>query len=199
MNQATYIRVSDGKTQNTARQEISAVGKKYIDKISGAVQFNERPQGGKLLEDIRNGVITEVRVKSVDRLGRNSFNIQETIQFFIEQKCQLFIEQFGLYLFLQNGKLNSMFKMIADVLSNVAEMERENILERQRSGIAIAKAKGNVYLGRKSGTTESKEKFLAKHKKIVQLLNSKVSIRNTAKIAEVSPQTVQKVKQYLND
>lgn len=197
MTTATYIRISS-QTQKIDRQEITVIGKKYIDKISGSIKFQDRPQSSKLIDDIIDGTIKEVRVKSVDRLGRSSFNIQETIQFFMEQKCQLFIEQFGLYLFLENGKVNSMFKLISDVLSNVAEMERENILERQREGIAIAKAKGDVYKGRKSGTKESKEKFLAKHKKIVQLLNSKVSIRNTAKIAEVSPQTVQKVKKAMD-
>jgi DNA invertase Pin-like site-specific DNA recombinase len=196
MTMATYIRISS-QSQKTDRQEITAIGKKYIDKISGAIKFEERPKASQLKEDVLSGEVSEVRVKSVDRLGRSSFNIQETIQFFMEQKCQLFIEQFGLYLFLENGKVNSMFKLISDVLSNVAEMERENMLERQREGIAIAKAKGNVYKGRKPGTTESRERFLSKHKKIVQLLNSKVSIRNTAKIAEVSPQTVQKVKRYM--
>lgn len=197
MNQATYIRISSSKTQKIDRQEISATGTRYVDKISGAVKFEERPQGSKLLEDVRNGIITEVRVISVCRLGRNSYDIQKTIQFFLEQKCQLFVEQFGLYLFLEDGKVNGIFKLVSDVLGNIAEMERETLLDRQRAGIAICVARGNVYNGRKKGTVESKEKFLAKHKKVVQLLNSNVSIRNAAKIAEVSSQTVQKVKRFM--
>ena len=46
-----------------------------------------------------------------------------------------------------NGKPNPTFKMIASVLANVAEMECDNMLERQKSGIELAKLQGK-YKGR---------------------------------------------------
>ena len=83
--------------------------------------------------------------------------------------------------------------MIVSVLANVAEMERENIKERQREGITIAKAKG-VYHGRKQGTELTSEQLLEKYKSVVKELNQGESIRRTAKLCEVSPATVQKIK-----
>ena len=92
---------------------------------------------------------------------------------------------------------NSAFSMIVSVLANVAEMERENIKERQREGIAIAKAKG-IYHGRKQGTELTDEQLLEKYKPIVKELRSGESIRRIAKLCQVSPATVQKIKRILN-
>ena len=72
-------------------------------------------------------------------------------------------------------------------------MERKTLLERQREGIAIAKAQG-TYKGRVRGSVESKEEVLAKYKPIVKLLKEGISLRKTAKLADVSLGTVQKVK-----
>ena len=73
---------------------------------------------------------------------------------------------------------NSAFSMIVSVLANVAEMERENIKERQREGIAIAKAKG-IYHGRKQGTELTDEQLLEKYKSVVKELKLGESIRRT--------------------
>ena len=64
-------------------------------------------------------------------------------------------------------------------MANVAVMERENLLERQAEGIAIAKAKG-TYKGRVRGTQESKAEVLSKYKNVVKLLNEDISLRKTA-------------------
>lgn len=81
-------------------------------------------------------------------------------------------------------------------MANIAEMERESILERQKEGIAIAKAKG-VYKGRELGSKESDTDFLSKYKEVVKSLKKGNSIRDTAKICSVSLGTVQKVKNLL--
>ncbi len=82
-------------------------------------------------------------------------------------------------------------------MANIAEMERETLLERQREGIAIAKAKG-IYKGREKGTTESKEDFLAKYKDVIKYLKQGQSLRNTVKLTGVSLGTVQKVKRMMS-
>lgn len=81
-------------------------------------------------------------------------------------------------------------------MANVAVMERETLLERQAEGIAIAKAKG-VYKGRVRGSVESKEEVLKKYKSVVRFLNENLSLRKTAKLADVSLGTVQKVKNLM--
>ncbi|GBF18230.1 hypothetical protein C21_00387 [Arenibacter sp. NBRC 103722] len=81
-------------------------------------------------------------------------------------------------------------------MANIAEMERETMLERQREGIALAKAKGN-YKGRERGSKESKEDFLSKYPEVIKQLKKGHSFRNTMKLAGVSLGTVQMVKESM--
>ncbi|SNV41466.1 Putative transposon Tn552 DNA-invertase bin3 [Chryseobacterium taklimakanense] len=190
---ARYVRVSTGN-QKTARQEArqSNDEKIFVDIISGAIPFNERKQGKELMKAVENGKIDYVSVSSIDRLGRNLFDIISTLEFFRENKVVLKVDNLGIESMV-NGEENFAFKLIISVMASISEMERLNLLERQREGIAIAKAKG-VYKGREKGTVESDEDFLSKYKEVIKYLKKGFSIRNTAKICNVSITTVQKVK-----
>ena len=190
---ARYVRVSTGN-QNVARQlEKSYPDEKiYIDIISGAVPFGKRPMGKNVLEDIKAENITYLTVSSIDRLGRNLFDILGTIEILNEYEITLKVDNLGLESLI-NKKPNSAFKLIISVMANIAEMERNNLLQIQKHGIAIAKALGK-YTGRKPNSIESVESFLKKHNEVVKNLKKGTSIRDVAKICSVSPSTVQKVK-----
>lgn len=82
-------------------------------------------------------------------------------------------------------------------MANVAEMERQTLLERQQEGIAIAKAKG-VYKGRLKGTTETDSEVLAKYKDVVKFIKMGKSLRDVKSRCNVSLATVQKVKQIIS-
>jgi len=194
---ARYIRVSTGN-QNTARQlhKSHPNEKLYIDIISGATPFSQRPEGKNMLEDIEAGLIDYITVHSIDRLGRNLFDILSTLELLNEKKIVLKVDNLGIES-LVNGKPNSAFKLIISVIGNIAEMERESLLERQREGINIAIAKG-VYKGRVKGSVESDEQVLDKYKEVVKYLKKGQSLRDTAKLCHVSLGSVQKVKQVLN-
>ncbi|MNU12580.1 putative transposon Tn552 DNA-invertase bin3 [compost metagenome] len=194
---ARYIRVSTGN-QNTERQlqKSHPHEKLYIDIISGAIPFSQRPEGKKMLKDIEAGLIDYISVNSIDRLGRNLFDILATLEFLNEKKIVLKTDNLGIESLI-NGKPNSAFKLIISVMANIAEMERETLLERQREGINIAIAKG-VYKGRLKGSVESDEQVLDKYKEVVKYLKKGQSLRDTAKLCNVSLGTVQKVKQILN-
>ena len=78
--------------------------------------------------------------KALDRsLIRNILDILTVCQFFTNNMVNLYVENIGMYS-LVDGKQNPIFKMIVSVLGNVSEMERNNMLERQKQGIEIAKA-----------------------------------------------------------
>ncbi|ANF53154.1 transposase [Chryseobacterium glaciei] len=194
---ARYIRVSTGN-QNTGRQlqKSHPNEKLYIDIISGATPFSQRLEGKKMLEDIEAGLIDYISVHSIDRLGRNLFDILTTLELLNEKKIVLKVDNLGIES-LVNGKPNSAFKLIISVIGNIAEMERDSLLERQREGIAIAKAKG-IYKGREKGSKETDEQVLDKYKEVVKYLKKGQSLRDTAKLCHVSLGTVQKVKQILN-
>ncbi|CAA0229316.1 transposase [Tenacibaculum maritimum] len=168
----------------------------YNDIVSGSVAFNERLKGKELLNDILAKKVNYVSVSSIDRLGRNLMDILETLELCNNNGVTIKVDNLGIESMV-DGKINQVFKLIISVLGNVAEMERDNILERQREGIAIAKAKG-VYKGRERGSVESDEDVLLKYKGVVKLLKEGYSIRKTAKLEDVSHGTVQKVRKILN-
>lgn len=146
-----YIRVSTND-QNTARQFVAMEGldipKKnlYVDKQSGK-DFN-RPAYQKLKGKVQEGDL--LYIKSIDRLGRNYEEIQEQWRILTkEKKIDIVVLDMSL-LDTRNGK-DLMGTFISDVvlqiLSFVAQSERENIKVRQAEGIAAAKANG-VRFGR---------------------------------------------------
>lgn len=194
---ARYNRISTAN-QNIERQLVKQNPDEIIfnDVISGSVPFSERTQGVKLIDAIKNNNINYVSVSSIDRLGRNLIDILHTVQFFTDNQVNLMVDNLGITSLIDD-KPNNTFNLIISVMGNVAQMERETLLERQREGIALAKAKG-IYKGRVKGSAESPSEFLAKHKDVVKYLKQKQSLRNTAKLANVSLGTVQKVKRILS-
>lgn len=196
---ARYIRVS------TLNQKIERQIKKeypdekiYIDRISGSIPFNQRPSAKELLHNIDKNDINYISVSSIDRLGRNTLDVLQTIEKLHSNKICLKVDNLGLES-LVDGKENPTFKLIISVLANISEMERNSLLERQREGIQIAKAKG-TYKGRLKNTYESEEEFLAKYPTVINYLNKKnpPTIVEIAKLTDCSKNTVQKVKKCIN-
>ena len=194
---AFYQRVSTIQ-QKTDRQEVKASkgDKVFTDKISGAVPFSQRPGGKELLEAVEAGLITHVTVSSIDRLGRDAFDIQTTINNLTKSGVTIQVSNLGDLKSLIDGKENYMFKLVTDILSNLAQLERLNIKERQAEGIAIAKTKG-VYQGRPVGTGKTAQQLVDENKDIVKRLKDGTSIRDTGTLTGKSPTTVQRVKKAL--
>ena len=146
-----YARVST-RDQNEERQLIAlreyGVTDKclYIDKISGK-DFN-RPMYRRMVRKMKEGDV--LVIKSMDRLGRNYEEIQNQWRILTKEiGVDICVLDMPL-LDTRNGK-DLLGTFIADIvlqiLSFVAQTERENIKRRQAQGIAAAKAKG-VRFGR---------------------------------------------------
>ena len=146
-----------------------------------------------MIKDIENGKINYVIIHSVDRLGRNVVEMQKQLNWFIENDVQIFAENIRMELLNEDGSMNSIAKMIIDLLGSVAGLELEAIKERQNQGIKIAKAKG-VYKGRKVGAVIADEDYLTRHKDIVELLNDGLSMNKVSKYTKKAFVTVKKVK-----
>lgn len=146
-----YIRVSS-KDQNIDRQlaEMKALGIDerdiYIDKESG--KDFDRPMYQALKRVLRSGDL--LYVKSIDRFGRNSREIKREWEE-ITQDIGADIRVIDMPLLDTTQHKDTLGNFVSDlvlqVLSFVAEKERENIRQRQAEGIAVAKAKGK-HLGR---------------------------------------------------
>lgn len=194
-----YVRVSTLE-QNTDRQRVSVTDFDYVieDKCSGAIPFEQRPGGLKLLEMLNKGIIGSLHLWQIDRIGRDVRDIINTIHRFTEKGiCVYFISQ-GLRTLDDNGNENPIGKMIINILGVVAEMERNQIRERQLQGIEIAKARG-VYKGRRLGTREDKLSFLSKpqNKRAVELLKKGYRGSEVAKICDLHPNTISKIRKSL--
>ena len=151
MTEYGYVRVSSSD-QNEERQ-ISTLREKqilqkniYKDKQSG--KDFERPQYKKMLKRLKAGDL--LYILSIDRLGRNYKEIQNQWRILTKEiGVDICVIDMPL-LDTRNGK-DLMGTFIADlvlqILSFVAQSERENIRKRQSQGIAAAKKRG-VRFGR---------------------------------------------------
>ena len=187
-----YIRVSTIE-QNTDRQD-DFNGKTYTDECSGSIAFKDRKEASKLLA---NNEVSEVLVHSIDRLGRNTIDIMNTIQDFTNRGINVISEKEGLQTII-NGKENPVAKMMIGILGTLAEFELSRAKERQAEGIAKAKAKGS-YLGRSKGSSEPVEVFAnkASTKSILKYLKMNESISRTAKLSQTSEGSVKKVRRLI--
>ena len=141
-----YMRVST-KEQNEDRQRIAmmeyGVPKKnlFLDKQSG--KDFDRPGYRKLLDTLREG--DTLVIKSIDRLGRNYDEILEQWRILVKEK-KVGITVLDMH-FLDTGEGRDLLsRLVAEimlqVLSYVAQQEREFIRQRQAEGIAAAKQRG---------------------------------------------------------
>jgi len=146
-----YVRVSS-VDQNEDRQMIAMRERQvpenhiYMDKQSG--KDFDRPQYLRMTEKLKKGDL--LYILSIDRLGRNYEEIQRQWRFLTKEiGIDICVIDMPL-LDTRNGK-DLMGTFIADlvlqILSFVAQNERENIKKRQAQGIAAARARG-VHLGR---------------------------------------------------
>lgn len=139
-----YTRVStDGQTTNSQRHAIEEryqVERWFSDDAwSGATRAAERPGFASLLDYVRDG--DTVVVYAIDRLGRNTVDVLETVQALQDQGVTVISQREGFDLSTPIGK--AMLTMLAAV----GELERSNIKARQMAGIERAREDGKA-LGR---------------------------------------------------
>ena len=141
-----YVRVSS-KDQNEDRQmvamQVFGIERKniYVDKVSG--KDFERPQYKRLIRRLKNG--DTLVIKSIDRLGRNYHEILDQWRVITKEKRAAIVVLDMPLLDTRQGR-DLTGTLIADIvlqlLSYVAEMERNYIRQRQAEGIAAAKQRG---------------------------------------------------------
>ena len=136
-----YIRVST-EDQNTARQEEAmkslGIEKAFIEKISG--KSMDRPQLKAMLDYVREG--DTLVVESYSRLARNTKDLLSIVEE-LERKGVAFVS-----LKEDIDTSTPQGKLMLTIFAGLAQFERECTLQRQKEGIAIAKA-GGKYKGRK--------------------------------------------------
>lgn len=138
MAKIKYIRVST-EEQNTARQEADKgeYDKIFMDRASG--KDTNRPQLTKMMEYVREGDC--IVVESYSRFARNTKDLLELVEKLNEKGVNFVSLKEQIDTSTPQGRL------MLTIFSGLAQFEREQLLQRQAEGIAIAKAEGK-YKGR---------------------------------------------------
>ena len=190
-----YVRVSS-IDQNEDRQMVAlseaGVSEKniFIDKLSG--KSFDRPQYKKLVEQLKAGDL--LYILSIDRLGRNYEEIQKQWRIITKEKgADICVLDMPLLDTRQGKDLMGTFiaDLVLQILSFVAQSERENIRKRQEQGIAAAKARG-VRFGRpEKPVPDNFGKIVSDWEK------KKVSFEKTLELCDMSEATFySKLREY---
>ena len=190
-----YNRVS---TQLQTGNRFEADTEKYdltlLDKISGTVPFKDRPQAKILINQIELGIVKEVIVEELSRLGRHTGDCITTLEWMDNKGVNVIVRNLGVQS-RPNGKKNPIWNVITSVISSLYALELDSIKERTSVGRQMYVQKGGV-LGRKVGSTLSDRDFIEKlkSKKILEYLEKGWTLREIAKQVDASTKTVMKVK-----
>ena len=182
-----YCRVSTlEQTTENQRREIDAAGfavrpqRLIEEQISGSVAASERPGFTRLLDRMENGDV--LIVTKLDRLGRNAMDIRKTVE-------QLAASDIRVHCLALGGVdlTSPAGKMTMQVISAVAEFERDLLLERTHSGIARARSAGKRF-GRPPVLNEEQQQA------VLERIKAGSSISAIAREFSTTRQTILRVK-----
>ena len=199
-----YARVSSiGDRQNTDRQISDLLDyveyqklelcKIYEEHISGAKKNSERPILQQAIEFCKSNRVSILLVSELSRLGRNAFEVLDTVKDLIDSGVNLYMQKEQLTLLDAEGKPTMFAPIMIATLSTCAQLERENIKFRLNSGRKLYIERGGK-LGRKVGSVKTIEQKKEEHKDIISYLKRGYSVRNTAKLTNKGVSTVQRIK-----
>lgn len=181
----SYIRVSTVE-QNEARQiaglEQYNIEKQFIEKVSA--KDTKRPELQKVLEFLREG--DSLYVLDFSRLARSTKDLLDIVEYLDKKNVTLVSHKENIDTSTPTGRL--MLTMIAAINT----FERENLLERQREGIAIAKKEGKY----KGSNTKTIKDFDTHYSRYMAREVSKLQLAKQLKISR--PTLDRMIKEYEN-
>lgn len=210
-----YARVSSiGDRQSTDRQvndltdyaaykgyEVLGV---YTEHISGAKKNGERPVLREAIDRCKVEAQNQIHdsgmrscvillVSELSRLGRNAFEVLETVKELADSGINLYMQKEQISLLGDDGKPSIFAPIMLATLSTCAQLERDNISFRLNSGRKQYVVKGGK-LGRPAGSIKSQDKKREEYREVINLLNKGYAIRDVAKLTGKGISTVQRVK-----
>lgn len=199
---AIYARVSsEGDRQNTDRQVVDLqayaatagleVVRVFTEKASGA--RDDRPVLAECLDWCCAGHADILLLSEISRLGRAVKIIVDSVDRLTKAGVCIHFQDMNVDTLLPSGEENTYATMLVTMLGLGAQMERSLIMGRLNSGRKHAMENG-VVMGRKPGSVKTREQKEKEYANVIKLLKKGTSIRNTAKLCDVSTKTVQVIK-----
>ncbi len=209
MEAVIYARVSSvTDRQSTDRQVVDlrsyastnnmSIVKVFEEHISGVKKNEERPILCECLDFCVTNNIDILLISELSRLGRNVDEVLANVKFCKDHNLNIYFQKENLSIFQSDGSKNPFLNIFISVLGTCAEMERDSISFRLNSGRARYIANGGK-LGRKTGSTKSREKMKEEYKDVISYLRKGFSIRNVSKLTGRGVSTVQRIKKEFID
>lgn len=209
-----YCRVSSAEElhrQSTDRQEYSLsrlieangdilVHEPFCEHKSGAAKNSDRPVLQECFQYAVENNVDIIYFSSMDRLGRAIWQVLESIKFCLDNHINCYFQKEQMSLYMENGKENPFLSIFVAVISTCSQIERESIKfrlndareKKKAEALAEGKTLAEVGFGRPQKTREQME---IEYGNVIRALRDKgLSIRDAAKVCDVSVSTVQRVK-----
>ena len=205
MNTAViYARVSSTNDRQSTQRQIEDLTRfaqnndfhiigTYEEHISGATKNENRTVLMECLDFCVNQNANFLLLSELSRLGRSTLQVLKSLEMLHEAGVSVYIQNLGIYTLQPNGEPNPIASIMVTVLAEMANIERSNIVYRLNSGRDSYIANGGK-LGRRKGSTKPIELKKEEYKEVISFLKRGYSVRNTAKLSNVSVSTVQRVK-----
>lgn len=174
----------------------------YTEHISGAKKNSDRVALQDAIEHCKtlvkeNDTNVIILVSELSRVGRNAFEVLETIKTLVDNGVNLYLQKEQMTLLDDNGKPSLFAPIMLATLSTCAQLERENIQFRLNSGRRVYIENGGR-LGRPKGSIKTSDQKIEEYKEVITLLRKNYTIRDTAKLSGKSVSSVQRVKKLVN-
>jgi putative DNA-invertase from lambdoid prophage Rac len=195
-NSLIYTRVStsDQKTERQLSELLELTDsdgvsspKIIAEKISGTKPLFDRREGSKIKELVISGEINRIYVHEISRLGRSVADVATAIEFLIDNKCDLVVMMSNLRLY-KDGEIDISARMVLNVMLSMAQVERDVLSKRTKSGIAHARAQG-----KQIGRAQS-----AAGKKAEELILNGISVKKVVELTGLEKSSVYRIKRNLN-
>ena len=170
-----------------------SIVKTFQEHISGGKSNKDRPVLQEALSFCLDNSIDIILVSELSRLGRKCDEILETIKYLKDHRinCYFLKEQLSIF---TDGKENPYLTIMCAVLGTAAELEREAIYYRLKSGRDKYIRDGGKIGKPKGSGVKDRARLASEYKSIIRCLRSKESVRHTALITGYSQSTVQRIK-----
>lgn len=150
---STVEQLTENQREQIAQAGYSIQPRRFVEeKVSGSVAAMQRSGFVKLLDRMEEG--DTLVVTKLDRIGRDSIDVQQTVKLFTERGIRLVVLQLG-----NLDLTSSAGALMVKVLAAVADFERDLIIERTQAGQARARAEGK-HMGRPSKTTDEQKQTI---------------------------------------
>ena len=162
--------------------------------ISGGKSNKDCPILQEALSFCQENHIDIILVSELSRLGRRCDEILETIKFLKDHHINCYFQKEQLSIFDSEGQENPYLTIMTAVLGTAAELERQSIYWRLKSGRDKYIRDGGKVGKPKGAGVKNRAQLATEYKSIIRCLRSGQSVRHTALITGYSPSTVQRLK-----